>query len=126
MKTTEFEDVFLSGRPLQSGVVLERKNQQVFTNVPHRLMHHAAGYNWGYNGSGPAELALNILENYAYRLNKPNGGKVSCFDGSCTRLAWNLHQKFKVEFLQNFPKSGGVIPAQKIIDWIDENWDGIP
>lgn len=125
MKTTEFEDILLLDPPLKKGVLLERRNGRVQTNVPHRLMHHAAGYNWGYPGSGPAELALNILENYAYVSKRPNGGKVSCFDGSCSRLAWNLHQKFKAEMLQNIPKSGGFIPAQKILDWIDENWDGI-
>lgn len=121
----QFDDKFLDSYSLSEGVVLERKVQEVWTNVPHRLTHHGSGYNWGYAGSGPAELALNILENYAYRPGIPNGGKVSCFKGKCSRLAWNLHQKFKAEIVQHIPEKGGFIDAEKIFTWINENWDGI-
>ena len=31
-------------------------------NVPHAIVRHSpTGFEWGYGGSGPAELALNIL-----------------------------------------------------------------
>lgn len=64
------------------------------TNVQHLVVHHSpAGYNIGYAGSGPADLALNILENFFRVLGYiPNCG---CFEGVCTEAAWRLHQKFK-------------------------------
>lgn len=122
---SEFDDKYLTEYPLSGGVMLEQRGREIWTNVPHRVMHHGSGYNWGYSGSGPAELALNILENYAYRPGVPSGGKVSCFKGKCSRLAWNLHQKFKAEIISNVPRAGGFLPAEKIIGWIDENWDGL-
>ncbi len=54
-----------SGRPL--------------VNVPHRIVRHSPdGFEWGYGGSGPAELALNIL---------------ALFVGE--EKAYPLHQDFK-------------------------------
>jgi hypothetical protein len=35
-------------------------------NVPYLVLHHApSGYSWGYNGSGPSDLGLNIGEYFA-------------------------------------------------------------
>jgi hypothetical protein len=34
----------------------------IHTNVPQRIVQHSpTGFAWGYGGSGPADLALNIL-----------------------------------------------------------------
>jgi hypothetical protein len=39
-----------------------RENGQATVNIPHWLINHSpSGYNWGYLGSGPAELALNLI-----------------------------------------------------------------
>ena len=47
----------------QRGIVLRRTGHDVLTNVPHLVVHHSpTGYEWGYGGSGPADLALNILD----------------------------------------------------------------
>ena len=36
------------------------------SNVPYILVHHAPdGYAWGYNGSGPSDLGLNLAEYFA-------------------------------------------------------------
>jgi len=119
-------DGFLIGYPISVGVKLERKNGRPFTNVSHKVCWHSPdGFEWGYSGSGPADLALNILEAYAPRIKKPKGGWVLCRTGKCTKMSADLHQKFKAEVIVHVPKGGGFIAAEKIIGWIDENWDGI-
>jgi len=35
--------------------------------LPHIERHSPDGFNWGYGGSGPADLALSILADYAGR-----------------------------------------------------------
>jgi hypothetical protein len=49
--------------------------------------HSPTGLNWGYGGSGPAQCALAILAD---------------FTGD-DRLAEQLHQRFKFEFVAKFP-----------------------
>lgn len=72
-------------------------------NVPRRVVHHSPdGYEWGYGGSGPADLALNIL---------------SLFVGA--NRAWPLHQEFKSDFIANMPHEGGTIPKDAIVNWIE-------
>jgi len=53
------------------------------TNVPRLVYQHSQGFNFGYEGSGPAELALNLL----------------LFVCEHTRDAERLHQAFKREFV---------------------------
>lgn len=37
-------------------------NQSVSVNIPHTIVRHSPdGFEFGYNGSGPSDLALNIL-----------------------------------------------------------------
>ena len=44
-------------------IVCERVDARaVLTGVPHEWVWHSpGGFEWGYGGSGPADLALNIL-----------------------------------------------------------------
>ena len=40
--------------------------EYVETNVPLHAVHHSPeGFNWGYLGSGPSDLAMNIIEELA-------------------------------------------------------------
>ena len=58
-------DIFLRRLPTGDGVV----------NVPVRVMHHSpSGIEWGYAGSGPADLALNILDLYLRRRRRGDTG----------------------------------------------------
>lgn len=76
---------------------------EVSTNVPRRIVHHSPdGYEWGYGGSEPADLALNIL---------------SLFVGA--DRAWPLHQDFKWDFIANMPHEGGTISKDAIVNWIE-------
>src|SRR5579862_9119212 len=66
------------------------------TNVPWSVVsHRPSGFEWGYGGSGPADLALNILNWFV-----PPGtdsDDVDCFYGTCSFLAWHAHQARKLQ-----------------------------
>jgi hypothetical protein len=86
-------------------IILTRTPVGAHANVPHRLVCHSpTGFEWGYGGSGPADLALNILTVFV--------------DDDSAR---GLHQSFKWEFIATMAHEGGVIKAQAIIEWIEAN-----
>jgi len=85
-------------------IILKRDRNGIDTNVPRRIIYHSPdGFEWGYGGSGPADLAWNIL---------------SLFVGQ--REAQIYYQKFKFEFIATMPREGGVIKREVILKWIEE------
>lgn len=70
--------VRVNGRELEPG-----RSQRVWNHSPD-------GFNWGYYGSGPAQLALAILLDA----------------GLSNAEAVTLHQKFKAHFLATQPAEG--------------------
>ena len=81
-------------------IILRRVNGKATANVPHILKCHSpTGFEWGYGGSGPADLALNIL--YAVTDNKV--------------VAERYYQEFKWVFVATMPREGGVIKRDDII-----------
>jgi hypothetical protein len=71
--------------------------------LPHIERHSPDGFNWGYGGSGPADLALSILTNFA--------GK---------NIADKFYQKFKFAFIAP-AGSELIIPGSAIADWLEKN-----
>jgi DNA-directed RNA polymerase subunit RPC12/RpoP len=85
-------------------IICFRDDDGIHTNVPQRIKQHSpTGFEWGYGGSGPADLALNIL---------------SLFAGQ--EFAERYHQDFKREFIASMPHEGGMIRREDIIQWIKE------
>ena len=111
----------------ENGVILERtEDGRIRTNVPWLVRDHSpTGFNWGYAGSGPADLALNILE-AVLRQTGYKGAKMTIQwnDDTCFRAAYAMHQKFKFEFIAGIPGGGGRIPMDRIRAWIDRNIPG--
>ena len=102
----------------QHGIVLRRMEQQTYTNVPHLVTQHSpTGYEWGYSGSGPADLALNILE-WQLRREGYRGETVPCFTRRCFRLAWDLHQAFKRDVIAACDREEAHIPLETVTDWL--------
>jgi len=87
------EDVFF--RKLLDGNIETNVRQQ-------RAMHSPTGYGWGYAGSGPADLAYNIL----LRFVGPDD-------------AIKMHQEFKNAFIANAPDQGARVKACVIRRWIE-------
>ena len=106
----------------ESGIltIARSKNREVITNCPKLLVHHSpTGFEFGYGGSGPADLALNIIE--AVLLNtKYHGERMRVFDGSCFEKSYDLHQDFKWKFIAKIPYNGGQIAYDTIVKWINE------
>ena len=63
-----------------------------------------SGFEWGYGGSGPSDLALNILL-------QATGDR---------DFSAKYHQAFKWQFVAKLPADGGVIAARDVESWIKE------
>ncbi len=105
--------------PLENGLVLRRDERGVWTNCPHVVIHHSpTGFEFGYGGSGPADLALNVVEVLLNRLGH-DGPRMKCFDGECFEEAFVLHQAFKWKFIAGAHRDEGArIPYQRMLEWI--------
>src|SRR5512139_3864382 len=120
MNLNNIADHFLPELMTDRGLVLMRNEYGVWTNALHLVMHHSpTGFEWGYAGSGPADLALNVVEMILHQL-KYTGPRLDCFDGECFEMAWTLHQPFKRQFITPVPLSGGAVPYALMRDWVAE------
>ena len=88
------------------------------SSIPQRHVHYApTGFDWGFGGSGPADLALNVLALFLPLA--PDATGVVLRDGSSvSEAAWALHQEFKYDLIATLPRSGGHITAETIRAWI--------
>ena len=88
-------------------------------NITPHLHHHSPdGFEFGYGGSGPADLALNILDMF---IGDNGESRVTLWDKNTTsQSAWNLHQDFKNHFIASMNKDGGTIKGQDVLNWIKE------
>lgn len=74
------------------------------TNVPCQVVVHSpTGFEWGYGGSGPADLALNILLLFTDRV-----------------TAEQSYQAFKWAFIAPMPEGGGRIAAGDVREWVEK------
>ncbi len=128
-KRVSFEDVYSDEFIFGEAFVMKRAGKptdadharHAITNVPHLVVHHSpSGFEFGYAGSGPADLALNAVQYYLNIVGYV-GAKTKCYDGSCWTLAWNLHQDFKRAFIAGAPHEGARIPFAKIDAWMEQN-----
>lgn len=72
-------------------------------NIPQAIvLHSPTGMEWGYGGSGPADLALNIL--YWFTEDR--------------EFAERHYQDFKWEHIATLPREGGTIPGATVRAWI--------
>lgn len=136
-QTNDVLDKFLTVPPLAEMLVLRRHNSgyagasEVWTNVPHYAVQHSpTGYEWGYGGSGPADLALNLAE-AVIRIAKFDGGMLCrCWIGSVSSLAWNIHQIVKRTFVTALPAEGIEMPFDAVRAIInaaaEEHWKEAP
>jgi hypothetical protein len=87
-------------------------------SIPQRHVHYAPkGFDWGFGGSGPADLALNVLAHFLPLAADTTG--VGLRDGSSVSEAtWALHQAFKYDLIATLPRTGGHITTETIRAWI--------
>ena len=127
---TDFADKHDESTPFTTSFVMRRAGSQgdadieriVHTNVPHLVVHHSPdGFEFGYGGSGAADLALNACQLYL-NITGYEGRKTKCYDGSCWTLAWMLHQDFKREFIASANwRKGAVISFERMEQWFSQS-----
>lgn len=89
--------------PFNGDVLLKRTEQGALTNIPQlEVFHSPSGFEWGYGGSGPADLALNILHLF-----------------TDPQTAYRYHQDFKWKFIATMPREGGEIKGEVIREWLE-------
>ena len=69
--------------------------------LPHVVRHSPTGFEWGYGGSGPSDLALSVLTAVA---------------GAET--AERYYRALVAEVITRVPRSGGLLRAERARDWI--------
>jgi hypothetical protein len=118
LPATAFADHPLALPLVPNGIICRWREGRSYTNVPHLVMHHSpSGFAWGYGGSGPADLALNILE-WVLRQEGYQGETVRYVAGTCFRLACQLHHDFKWQFLATCDRQEGHIPLETVTTWL--------
>jgi hypothetical protein len=88
------------------------------SSIPQQHVHYAPkGFDWGFGGSGAADLALNVLALFLPLAVDATG--VALRDGtSVSEAAWALHQAFKYDLIATLPRAGGDISAGTIRAWV--------
>jgi len=66
--------------------------------------HSPDGFNWGYGGSGPAQLALALLLKFTDQ-----------------EIALSLYQPFKRDVIAKLPQADFTLPIQSVLDWVEEH-----
>ena len=122
------------------GKVLEGEQRSVFASnlqgeviesLPHLVHHSPDGFCWGYYSSGPAELALSILE---YVIQHDEGEftfshepTIRLWKAKCTPAAWYLHQEFKSDVLSKIRMDDDfVLTGESVMEWIEKNIQRVP
>lgn len=85
--------------------------------VKHRLHHSPTGYSYGYGGSGPADLALSILD---AALPDEEATATIWNRKKVKATAWILHQQFRWEFVASWPRDGAQITVGEVRRWAAE------
>lgn len=81
----------------------------------HVIYHSPSGFEWGYGGSGPADLALSILAHYF----KEKYLTTAYFKKFHSRpsQAWEYHQRFKWDFVATW-NDNWTISTDEITTWL--------
>ena len=97
----------------------ERDHGKAFDALPDRLRDAPDGFEWGFSGSGPGDLSLNILNMF---VPPDTDGKqpVPYYEREASRTAWGLHQDFKGAVITRVPWEAATLPGKGIHRWIDE------
>jgi hypothetical protein len=109
MKDKRLEKVYIGLRnPKDSFDLMISVHERNFTMVSRRLAHiikHSpTGMEWGYMGSGPADLAYAILTDFI----------------GCDYIVEKLYMKFKDDYVARFPRDRWEIYGYEIDAWLDK------
>lgn len=111
------------GRPWRKDTELSRSHQgDAVTNLDRRFVSHSpTGYEWGYMGSGPSDLAMNILGQaipafHDGRLPRELSGQGQYI----SETAGENYMVFRDEVLNKTPKEGGKVAWGTVSKFMDD------
>jgi len=81
-----------------------------FHPLTHHVHHSPDGLEWGYGGSGPADLAMAILADAAPDLFD---------DAEEPPIPVQMYQQFKHDVVSRLPRSGWLIDQAGVLAWVD-------
>lgn len=108
--------------PMTDDIVIARdEHGVVYANVDHTQHHSPDGFEIGYGGSGPADLALSILNAVVPPGHDGLPSDKTSYGQPCSATAWRLHQPFKREFLTVtlHATESRRIKVDDILNWIE-------
>ena len=131
----DYWDEYLPPPVRDHGLVMRRESSgegprgTVKTNVPHRVKRRSPdGFEFGYGGSGPSDLALNAVEHLIQTLAKegainPPSDYYAQEDGDVQKgrvstAAFRLAPKLKSKFVAPAPTSGGSVEYDVLKPWL--------
>jgi hypothetical protein len=119
MFKADFDDTFID-EPLDEFVIMYRDSNGVSTNVPHIVLHHSdRGYEWGSIGAGPADFALNIVENLLRQIGYVGPTMIDTWSKNTVFVkSWELHQEFLADIVAEMPFEGGMLFVNELIIWV--------
>ena len=97
---------------------------KIVMRLPHVIIHNAPGFETGYAGEGPADLALSILAHHFHETPEEIRNEWFHYRFSDTHphsKALELHQAFKLKFICTRPLERGAhyeLTSEEIDQWI--------
>jgi len=111
---------FYQGRRRDNSIFVHVKDERSAWHkpLPHVVFHSPDGFEWGYPGSGPADLALAILTDFFGEDPKEVKTYARLGGGAGTpSSAFHFHQQFKDHFISGLPKHSWRITEEQIKQW---------
>jgi len=110
---------FYQGRRIGRSVVVHVKEERSAWHKPltHVNVHSPDGFEWGYPGSGPADLALAILTDFFDEKPKEVQTYAKGVGQGEPSPAFHFHQQFKDKFIARLPKQSWRITEDEIKQW---------
>jgi len=90
------------GRRVASPTVLVREDGKPDRPLKHYVKHSPDGFEWGYGGSGPADLAYAILR------------EIFKMDPAAEKLASKYYHPFKRVIIEKLPRDQFDLPEKRI------------
>ena len=119
-----------TGGQVSCTVRQEHGGRVMATMLPHCVMHSPTGFETGYGGSGPADLALSILADFLgvtpEQVKAINERALTLSMQDRKHIPIRLHQLFKADFIADRSRRLGTgqsysITGEEIRKWIEAN-----
>ena len=109
------------GRRTEHGTVVERVDELgERSTFPQRVVYHSpTGFEWGYGGSGPSDLALNILADVAgfegtWRYDRDRQEDLE------PEWVWGLHNAMKFDLIASQPQHQLLLSRIEVERWLEQ------